>query len=87
MYSWKPSVYYESADFSAMSFKLPQLSQVIKLTPSLSGNEGRLRLSNRYGKEDLWFDEIKVSLMHRLKTQFKLRITTKKKSFCIKEKT
>ena len=62
MYSWKPSVYYESADFSSMSFKLPQLSQVIKMTPSLSGNEGRLRLSNRYGKEDLWFDEIKVSL-------------------------
>lgn len=62
MYSWKPSVYYESADFSSMPFKLPQLSQVIKLTPSLSGNEGRLRLSNRYGKEDLWFDEIKVSL-------------------------
>ena len=62
MVAWQAAWYYENIDFSAMPFKMRELSQLIKITSFLSGKELRLKLTNYYGKEELIFDEIYVAL-------------------------
>ena len=61
MIAWQPALIQTCDDFSAMPFKLGQLSQLVKYTSFLSGNKIRLVLSNSYGKEDLYFDKVVVS--------------------------
>lgn len=58
---WYPAFYQLTHDFSALPFHYAELCQVIKITPSLSGQSCRLKLTNRYGKNKLVYDEIKVA--------------------------
>lgn len=58
---WYPSFYQLTHDFSALPFHYEKLCQVVKITPSLSGHHCRLKLTNRYGKQDLVFDEIMIA--------------------------
>ena len=67
MVAWQAAWYYENIDFSAMPFKMRELSQLIKITSFLSGKELRLKLTNYYGKEELIFDEIYVALTADMK--------------------
>ena len=73
MVAWQTAWYYENIDFSAMPFKMRELSQLIKITSFLSGKELRLKLTNYYGKEELIFDEIYVALTADMKE--KQRVT------------
>ncbi|MSE09562.1 SGNH/GDSL hydrolase family protein, partial [Lactobacillus salivarius] len=73
MVAWQATWYYENIDFSAMPFKMRELSQLIKITSFLSGKELRLKLTNYYGKEELIFDEIYVALTADMKE--KQRVT------------
>lgn len=48
-------------DFSGLPFKMKELTQLIKITPQVSGSGLRLKLQNRFGTEPLIFDRLEVS--------------------------
>ena len=58
---WQPSYFQLTHDFSALPFRYAELCQVVKLTPSLSGDQIRLKLTNRYGKLPIVFDSIMIA--------------------------
>ncbi|WP_420214298.1 GDSL-type esterase/lipase family protein [Limosilactobacillus mucosae] len=48
-------------DFSGLPFKMKKLTQLIKITPQVSGGGLRLQLHNHFGDEPLVFDRLEVS--------------------------
>ncbi|WP_283575576.1 SGNH/GDSL hydrolase family protein [Limosilactobacillus pulli] len=48
-------------DFSGLPFKMKKLTQLIKITPQVSGDGLRLQLHNHFGDEPLVFDRLEVS--------------------------
>lgn len=54
-------------DFSALPFKMKELTQLIKITPQVSGAGLRLILQNRFSKATLFFDELAVSHDERMR--------------------
>lgn len=58
---WQNAFFQLTHDFSALPFRYPELCQIIKVTPSLSGNAVRLRLTNHYGFRTLRFEQIKIA--------------------------
>lgn len=48
-------------DFSGLPFKMKKMTQLIKITPQVSGGGLRLQLHNHFGDEPLVFDRLEVS--------------------------
>lgn len=59
--TWHFADYQLTHDFSALPFRYRELCQVVKFTPSLSGQQIRLRLTNRYGRHSLRFDQLLIA--------------------------
>lgn len=59
--TWHFADYQMTHDFSALPFRYQELCQVVKITPSLSGQQIRLRLTNLYGQHSLRFDQLMIA--------------------------
>lgn len=59
--TWQAAAFQLTHDFSALPFRYQELCQVVKLTPSLSGGNVRLKLTNSYGKQALRFDQVTIA--------------------------
>ncbi|WP_455419877.1 lipolytic protein G-D-S-L family protein [Limosilactobacillus fermentum] len=58
---WQSAYYQAPHDFSAYPFSYPQLSQLVKVTPFLSGETTRLMMTNQYGKAPLTFERVAIA--------------------------
>lgn len=58
---WLPSHFQMTHDMSALPFRYGELCQVIKVTPTISDQQMRLKLTNRYGRKGLVFDQVQVA--------------------------
>ncbi|WP_295728114.1 hypothetical protein [uncultured Limosilactobacillus sp.] len=58
---WLPSHFQKTHDMSALPFRYGELCQVIKITPTISGHRMRIKLTNRFGRMDLIFDQVWIS--------------------------
>ena len=58
---WQSAYYQVPHDFSAYPFSYPQLSQLVKVTPFLSGETTRLMMTNHYGKAPLTFERVAIA--------------------------
>ena len=58
---WVPSHYQATHDMSALPFHYDALCQVVKITPTISGTQMRLKLTNRFGRHMLLFDHVQVA--------------------------
>lgn len=61
MKQWQTAVWYGCSNFASLPFCLKQLTQLVKLTPGITGKALRLVLMNRYGNEDLVFSQVTVA--------------------------
>ncbi|MCI1926054.1 MAG: hypothetical protein LKJ72_03600 [[Lactobacillus] timonensis] len=61
MKNWQWAAVSTCDNFSSLPFKLSQLSQLVKLTVGISGSSIRLSLANRYGDNNLVFDQVLVA--------------------------
>lgn len=61
MQTWQWGAVSTCDNFASLPFKLPQLSQLVKLTVGISGPAIRLSLTNRYGDKNLIFDQVAVA--------------------------
>ncbi|WP_295746627.1 hypothetical protein [uncultured Limosilactobacillus sp.] len=61
MPNWQWAVVSTCDNFASLPFKLPQLSQLVKLTVGISGSLIRLSLTNRYGDHNLVFEQVVVA--------------------------
>lgn len=59
--TWIPSFFQLTHDFSPLPFHYRELCQVIKITPSISGEHIRLKLTNYFGSYPLVFEQILIS--------------------------
>lgn len=57
---WTASFDQLTHDFSALPFSYPALTQIVKITPAISGESCRLHLNNRYNQSPLIFDSISI---------------------------
>lgn len=58
---WVPSHYQATHDMSALPFHYDKLCQVVKVTPTISGNQMRLKLTNRFGRHALLFNDVQIA--------------------------
>ena len=58
---WTASFDQLTHDFSTLPFVYQELTQVVKITPAVSGKNCRLHLTNRYGRQALTFDSVSIS--------------------------
>lgn len=78
---WYPAFFQLTHDFRSLPFRYQELCQVVKITPLLSGNTIRLRLTNRFGRDNLTFNSITIANnpvfkdAHSLKRNGNARIT------------
>lgn len=61
MQTWQWAAVATCDNFESLPFKLPQLSQLVKLTVGISGPSIRLSLTNRNGDKNLVFDQVAVA--------------------------
>lgn len=59
--SWQITYCRPPHDFSALPFKMKELTQLIKITPQISGQGIRFVLQNQFGTTPLTFDHIEIS--------------------------
>lgn len=58
---WAASFDQLTHDFSALPFRYQELTQLVKLTPAITGRRCRLHLTNRYGKQSLRFESVTIA--------------------------
>ncbi len=61
MKRWQTAVWYGCSNFASLPFRLKHLTQLVKLTPGITGSSLRLVLMNRYGDETLVFNQVAVA--------------------------
>lgn len=61
MTQWQTAVWHSCSDFAALPFRMKQLTQLVKLTPGISGESLRLVFTNFYGTTDLTFNQVMVA--------------------------
>lgn len=61
MTRWQTAVWYGCSNFATLPFRFKHLTQLVQLTPGITGSSLRLVLMNRYGDEDLVFNQVMVA--------------------------
>lgn len=61
MVSWQPAFGRVMHDFSSRPYHADHMTQIVKLTPQLSGTKVTLALSNQFGTDALRFDRVKLA--------------------------
>lgn len=61
MTRWQTAVWYGCSNFATLPFRFKHLTQLVKLTPGITGSSLRLVLMNRYGDQDLVFNQAMVA--------------------------
>lgn len=58
---WSTVWLHECSNFSALPFKMNELTEIVQMTLNENGEALRFELTNLYGKQDILFDEINLS--------------------------